>query len=344
MKAAQLFAPRRMEVNEIPLPPEPSAGEVLVRLKGIGICGSDLHYYMDGRIGEYEVRYPSILGHEPVAEVVAVGAGVAHLKTGQIVCVEPAITCGHCEFCVSGRTNNCVRTVFMGGREAPGFFREYAVAPAGNVEPVPESLDWRQATLVEPLAVICHTMELCPVKPGDTVAVLGAGPIGLLTVAMARLSGANRIIAGDRVAHRVALAKRMGADIGIHMPGESLADAVRDLTRGRGADVVYDAAAARETIAEGLRATRAGGNFVLIGMPYEKNMPVDLHRAMDREIRIQTIKRGNHCGHHAMNLLEAGRIPLDVITHRIPLERTPDAFAMLEDYRDGAGKILIENV
>jgi L-iditol 2-dehydrogenase len=231
----------------------------------------------------------------------------------------------------------------MGGREAPGFFREYAVVPAANVEPIPPSVTWEQAALVEPLAVVSHAFRLCPVSPGDTVAVLGAGPIGLLAVALARLSGANRIVSGDKVAHRVGLAKKMGADVGVHMPDESIVDAVRDLTNGRGADVVYDCAAARSTITEGLRLTRRGGSFVLVGMPYEKNLPVDLHLAMDREVRIQAVKRGNHCGHHAMNLIEAGRIPMDLITHRMPLERAAEAFSLLEDYRDGVGKILLEN-
>jgi L-iditol 2-dehydrogenase len=278
-----------------------------------------------------------------VGEVVAAGSDASGIKPGQLVGVEPAITCGHCEYCVSGRTNNCVHIVFMGGRESPGFFREYAVVPAANVEPIPPSVNWQQAALVEPLAVICHTFNLCPTRPGDTVAVLGAGPIGLLAVAMARLSGANCIVAGDKVAHRAALAKKMGADAGVHMPGESIVDTVRDLTQGRGADVVYDAAAARDTIGAGLRCTRRGGSFVLVGMPYEKNLPIDMHLAMDREIRIQTVKRGNHCGHHAMNLIQAGRIPTDLITHRFPLERTAEAFGLLEDYRDGVGKILIEN-
>jgi threonine dehydrogenase-like Zn-dependent dehydrogenase len=134
----------------------------------------------------------------------------------------------------------------------------------------------------------------------------------------------------------------MGADLALHMPAEPVVDAVRDLTAGRGADVVYDCAAARDTLAQGLRSTRPGGSFVLVGIPYEMNLPVDLHFALDREIRILTVRRGNHCGHHAMSLIQAGRIPTSLITHRIPLERTAEAFSLLEDYRDGVGKVIIE--
>jgi L-iditol 2-dehydrogenase len=331
-----------MEVAEVPDPADPEPGQVLVKLRGIGICGSDLHYYLDGRVGDHGIDFPAILGHEPVGEIVAAGRDVKHIQPGQLVDVEPAITCGHCEYCVSGHTNTCRHIVFMGGREAPGFFREYALVPASNVVPVPSTVDWLQACLVEPLAVVCHTLELAPVSPGATVLILGAGPIGLLAIAMARLAGANRVIAADKVASRVALARMMGAEVALHSPAESVSDAVRDSTSGRGADVVYDCAAARETIAEGLRSTRPGGSFVLVGIPYEKNLPVDLHHALDREIRILTVRRGNHCGHHAMNLIQAGRIPTHLITHRIPLERTQQAFSLLEDYRDGVGKVIIE--
>jgi L-iditol 2-dehydrogenase len=331
-----------MEVAEVPQPPDPEPGQVLVKLRGIGICGSDLHYYLDGQIGDHGLKYPAILGHEPVAEVAAVGRGVSGLSIGQLVGVEPAITCGHCEYCVTGHTNTCRHIVFMGGREAPGFFREYAVVPVSNVEVVPETVNWLQACLVEPLAVVCHTFELAPASPGDTILILGAGPIGLLAVVLARLSGANRIIAADKVATRAALARTMGADDALHTPSEPVLDAVRDLTGGRGADVVYDCAAARETLAQGLRATRPGGTYVLVGIPYEKNLPVDLHFALDREIRILTVRRGNHCGHRALNLIQAGRIPTSLITHRIPLERTGEAFSILEDYRDGVGKVIIE--
>ena len=344
MKAAQLLSPRVMEVQEIAPPPEPGAGQVLVKLKGIGICGSDLHYYLDGRIGHTPLEYPSILGHEPAAEIAALGPGVTGFSTGQLVGVQPAITCGNCEYCLTGHTNHCKNIVFMGGREAPGFFCEYAVVPAANLEVVPAGMSWQQVALVEPMSVVCHSFDLGPTAPGDTVVVIGAGPIGLLSIALARLSGATRIIAGDKIPHRVALAKKMGADVALHLPKESIVDAVNDLTGGRGADVVYEtAAAARETITAGMLCVRPGGTFVLIGIPYEMNLPIDLHHAITREIRFLPVRRGNHCGHHAIGLIHAGRIPTDLITRSVPLKKTKEAFAMLEEYRDGVGKIVIEN-
>jgi L-iditol 2-dehydrogenase len=230
----------------------------------------------------------------------------------------------------------------MGGREGPGFFRDYAIMPVRNLELVPETITPIEAVLVEPVGVIVHMMKLAPVRLGDTVLVVGAGPIGLLTVVLSKLAGAAQVIAGDRVPHRVDMAKRMGADIGVQMPRESIVDAVMDLTRRRGADIIYDAVGSSETIDASLHAARRGAQYVLLGLPYEVRPTVDVHLAMEKEIRIVTVRRGNHSGHEAMALIESGKIPASLITHRIPLEATPDAFAMLAAYRDGVGKIVIE--
>ena len=342
MRAVELVSQRQMELREVDRPAEPGPGEVLVKLQSIGICGSDLHYYLDGRVGDRVVQYPAVLGHEPVGEVVALGPGVSEVRPGQTVCVEPAVTCGHCEFCISGRSNLCLHIRFMGGREGPGFFRDYAIMPVRNLELVPDTITPIEAVLVEPVGVIVHMMKLAPVRVGDTVLVVGAGPIGLLTVVLSKLAGAAQVIAGDRVPHRVDMAKRMGADIGVQMPRESIVDAVMDLTRRRGADIIYDAVGSSETIDASLHAARRGAQYVLLGLPYEVRPTVDVHLAMEKEIRIVTVRRGNHSGHEAMALIEAGKIPASLITHRIPLEATPDAFAMLAAYRDGVGKIVIE--
>jgi L-iditol 2-dehydrogenase len=258
------------------------------------------------------------------------------------VAIEPSVTCGHCEHCLAGRHNNCLHCVFMGSPVSPGFFREYAIVPARNAEIFPESLSWDEAVLIEPVAVLVHVMELARICVGDTVAVLGAGPIGLLTLTMARLAGATSVIVADRVAHRLQLARQLGASCVIQNPAQPIAKSILDATSGRGADVVFDAAGSLETINEGIAATRPAGQLVLIGIPSERVLAVDLHTAMANEIRILTIKRSNHKGREAMALLAAGRIPAGIITHRSPLERTPDAFEMVANYRDQVGKAIIE--
>ncbi len=327
---------------EAPLPEGPRAGELLLRMRAVGLCGSDLHWWAEGRIHSTPARYPQILGHEPVGEVLAVGAGVVNFRAGDLVSVEPSLTCGHCEFCIAGRHNLCVHARFQGGPEAPGFLRDYAVIPAHNADRVPAGLSVHQATLIEPLAVWVHVYELEPVRLGDTVAVLGAGSIGLLGIAMAKQAGAEMVLACDRVPHRLELARRMGADEAALAGERDFRELVMDRTRGRGVDVVFDAAGAPETIALGLHCVRPGGSFVLIGIPEPLEFAVDLHAALAKELRIQAIRRSNHKGAQAAALLASGRISTELITHRLPLERAQEGFEMLHSYSGGIGKLVFD--
>lgn len=339
MRSVPLVAPKRLEVVEAPMPDGPRAGEILVRMRAVGLCGSDLHWWADGRIHSTPARYPQVLGHEPVGEVVEVGAGVHGVRVGDRVSLEPSLTCGHCEFCISGRHNLCVSSRFMGGPEAAGFLRDYVTVPAHNADPIPAGLTWNEATLMEPVAVWVHVYQLAAPRMQQTVAVLGCGPIGLIGIAMARNAGC-RVLACDRVPHRVEMAIRAGAEVAT--APEDFREAVHQGTRGMGADVVYDAAGAPETIHLGLQAAKAGGRFILIGIPTPLRFEVDLHMAMAKELNLQMMKRSNHQGRAAARLLEEAVIPLDLLTHTLPLERAQEGFELAHEYRDGVGKVVFE--
>lgn len=342
MKSIQLVARRVMEERDVPLPPDPGPGQVLVRPKAVGICGSDLHWYLDGHIGSNHARFPLILGHEPAGEIVAVGAGAGHLKPGMRVMVEPNMGCGECEFCLAGQANICPRSTFLGSSPTPGLFREYGLVPSSNLVPLPDSLDFATATLMEPLAIILHTMDVAGIRLGETVLVPGAGPIGLLSMALAKMAGASLVIAVDRVPHRLELALKMGADAAVDNTRESVREAVMDRTGGRGVDLVLDAAGRTETVNAGLASLRNGGRLVLIGLPDEPELNIDLHTAMSRELTIRTIRRSARKEHAALELLTSGRVPLALLTHFVPLSGTPQAFEILCNYTDGVGKVIIE--
>jgi L-iditol 2-dehydrogenase len=327
---------------DMPLPVGPGPGELLLKMKAVGLCGSDLHWWADGRIHHFPAAYPQILGHEPVGEVVEAGPGVTSFRPGDLVAVEPSLTCGHCEFCIAGRHNLCVSSRFQGGNDAPGFFRDYAVVPEHNADPVPAGLTVHQATLMEPVAVWVHIYELAPVKMGQTVAVLGCGSIGLLGIAMARAAGAKAVLACDRVPHRLELARKMGADVVLDVRGGDFLNAVLERTGGLGADAVFDAAGAPETIDLGLRCAKAGGQFILVGIPEALQFEIDVHTALVKELRIQAIKRSNHKGRAAGALLAAGTIPTALITHVLPLERAQEGFEILANYADGVGKLIFD--
>lgn len=340
MRAYALVAQRTIEEQLLPDPPDPGFGEVLVKIKSVGICGSDMHWYLEGGIGNITATYPQVLGHEPAGEIIAVGPGVHHRKVGDRVSIEPSLTCGHCEYCLRGQHNNCLNCVFLGSPQAYGLFREYAVVPEHNTDLVPSNLNWLEATLIEPVAVIVHVMELVRINVGDTVAIMGAGPIGMLCAAMAKQSGASKIIICDRLPHRLDLARAMGATLAV--PIGQMEQAVLDETRGRGVDLVMDAAGAPQTINMGIALTRPSGMYLLIGIPSEKDFPVDLFTAMNKEIRMQMLKRSNHKGSEAAKLLAAGRIPKSLVTHHLPFGETARGFEMLGNYSDNVGKVVIE--
>ncbi|NLS78050.1 MAG: alcohol dehydrogenase catalytic domain-containing protein, partial [Chloroflexi bacterium] len=191
--------------------PVPGPGEVLLRIRAVGICGSDLHYYKEGGIGDAVVNEPLIIGHEFAAEVAELGPGVTGLFVGQPVAVEPAMPCHHCELCVEGNSNLCPSVRFAGSPGVQGAMREYMVHPAANCFPLLPGMTFADGAVLEPLGIGIHAVDLGKQKVGATVAVLGCGPIGLLTMQVARAAGASRIFATDLLDYRLEAAKKCGA-------------------------------------------------------------------------------------------------------------------------------------
>jgi L-iditol 2-dehydrogenase len=313
-----------------------------VRIRAVGVCGSDLHWYQDGRMGDFPAAFPQVLGHEPAGEVVAVGKGVEDFAVGDRVVMEPSLTCGHCEFCLTGHHNHCVKTIFMGGPQAPGMLRDYVTLPAGNCTHFSDDLSYATATLAEPLAVMMHMLELVEIRVGDTVAVTGAGPIGMLCAAIAKAAGASRVFIADRLAYRLKLAAAMGADVAIDTTAQSLVETVVDATRGRGVDLVMEASGCAEMTNAAIRMARMGGTVMQIGIFSELYPKFDIHTAMLKELDVKTLKRSNHRALEALRLLATGKIPTSLITHSLPFAETSRAFEMLTNYTDGVGKAIIE--
>jgi threonine dehydrogenase-like Zn-dependent dehydrogenase len=283
-----------------------------------------------------------VLGHEPAGTVVKTGPGVTGWSAGDRVFVEPAIYCYHCEFCRTGHHNVCANIRFMSMPGDPGFFREYANAPAGNLLPVPPGLALRDATLIEPLAVVMHSMKFVGLTLGETAAVFGAGPIGLLTVICLKAAGAARVWSVDPVPHRREMAMRAGADAAID-PGA--VDPVRQIlgeTGRRGVDVAIDCAAKERSINQCINATRNAGRVVITGIPSEVEVPFEFSPMRRKELAIFNVRRSNHESEAALELLmaEQGRFA-PLITHTRPLDQVQAAFEQLEHYAAGVGKIVI---
>ena len=215
MLVAQLSNTHQFSLIDQEPIPEPGPGEIQVAVKAIGICGSDLHYFNEGGIGDTPCVYPMVLGHEPSGVVAKLGAGVSGWSKGDAAVLEPAMYCYHCEFCMTGHHNVCNHVRFLSTPGEPGFFREFVNLPAHNLLALPRNLNFNEGTLVEPFAIILHSLNFAAVKPGETALVFGAGPIGLLTIAGLKLAGASRVWSVEPLAHRRELALQMGADVAI---------------------------------------------------------------------------------------------------------------------------------
>lgn len=341
MRSIQLVAPRTLEERSLPQIPDPGPGEVLVRIRAVGICGSDLHWYLEGGIGSHRTVYPQVLGHEPTGEIIAVGPGVEHRKPGERVTLEPAVHCLRCEPCRAGNYNICLNSQFLGSPGFHGALREYVILPEHNVLPLPANLSFEEGTIVEPLAVIVHVFQKIHLEVGATVAVIGSGPIGMLHAAVARASGASAVFCADTVPHRLELARKMGATCTINKQSESVVEVIMDSTGGRGVDLVIDACAKPDSINESIGAARAGGTVALVGIASASQLPVDIHAAMGKELNIQVIRRSNRNDETAIELLSSGKVPTAMLTHRMALEQTPAAFEHLANYTGGVGKVVI---
>ena len=341
MRIAELTAPHSFRLIEGSIP-EPGPGEVQVRVRAVGICGSDVHYYSEGGIGDTPCQYPMVLGHEPTGEIAKIGPSVSGLSIGDKAVLEPALYCYHCEYCLTGHHNVCANIKFLSMPEYPGFFREFVNLPVTNVLPMPKQLSIEQNTLFEPLAIILHSMKFAQLQPGEDAAVYGCGPIGLLTVAVLKLSGARRVIGVEPVAARRELAKQMGADVVLDPKTVDPVQEILNATGKRGVDVAIDCVAKDDSINQCIRSIRPAGRLVITAIPSEARVALDFHVMRRHEIHLYNVRRSNHETDRCLELLnEHPKLFGPLVTHTRPLENVNDAFRMLERYEDGVGKLVL---
>jgi L-iditol 2-dehydrogenase len=341
MQVAQLIAPREFRLVE-QNPAAPAAGEVQVEVHAVGICGSDLHAYQEGAVGDTPNQYPMVLGHEPSGRVTALGEGASGWSVGDRVAMEPALYCYHCEFCRSGRHNVCANIRFLSNPGIPGFFRERVNLPVTNLIGIPESLGLETATLIEPLAIALHSLKIGSVQAGETVLVLGAGPIGLLTIACLKLAGAGRIWAVEPVTARREMALLMGADEVFDAAGIDVVREIQSATGKRGVDCSIDCAAKDETTNLGIRAVRNAGRVLLTGIHSDPRVAFEVSPLRRKELAVLFVRRSNHDSHDALKLLEEHNAWLGpVVTHSRPLDKIAEAFRVTGAYEDGVGKMVV---
>jgi len=332
MRAALLHGVRDLRVEEAPLP-ERAADEVLLRVRAVGVCGSDLHHYLEGAIGSTKASKPFILGHEFAAEVVEGGV----LAPGTLVAVDPNRACGSCEWCEAGYPNLCPHVKFAGVPPYQGALAEYITARPEELVPLPNGFDAATAALLEPLGVAIHALDLARLRPMESVAVLGAGPIGLLIMQVARWCGAGQLTVVEPLEYRRELALKLGADAAVGSWEE-----VKAMTDGRGVDVVIEATTSPLGPQHAAEAVRIGGRLVLVGIPEGDQFTLNASLVRRKGLTIKLSRRMGHVYARAIQMVQRGQVNLEaMMTHRYSLEGTPEAFAVQADYQDGIIKSVV---
>jgi L-iditol 2-dehydrogenase len=283
------------------------------------------------------------MGHEFSAWVAELGAGVEGLCVGQLVSVEPGISCGRCEPCAKGHPNLCPNVRFCGTPPIDGVFAEYTVMPARNCFPLPGELGPVDGALLEPLGIAIHAVDLAHLKAGQTVAVLGAGPIGLLIASVARSAGASQIYMSEPLAYRRRFARAYAADAALDPHGTELAAEIMRLTNGRGVDVAFEAAGVAETSEQAALVAKIGGKVIIAGIPAEDKMAFSASNARHKGLTIKVVRRMKHTYPRAIRLVRAGQIDVTrLATHVLPLKRIGEAFDMVAGYKDEVLRAMIQ--
>lgn len=309
MKTAVMLGIGEMGFEERDIP-QVKDDEVLVKLEYVGICGSDLHYYETGAIGDYVVEPPFVLGHEPGGTVVEVGKNVTHLKAGDRVALEPGKTCGHCEFCKTGRYNLCPDVVFFATPPVDGVFQEYVAHEADLCFKLPNNVSTLEGALIEPLAVGFHAALQGDAHLGQKAVVMGAGCIGLVSMMALKARGVSEVYVVDIMEKRLKKALELGADGVINGAEENVEQKIRQITDGRGVDLVIETAGTEITTRQAISIAKKGSNIVLVGYSKSGEMTLPMSLVLDKELTFKTVFRYRHIYPMAIEAVAQGKVNL----------------------------------
>jgi L-iditol 2-dehydrogenase len=343
MKVAYFTGIRKIELADRPRPEPQRPDDVLVRIDRVGVCGSDVHYYVDGHIGDQMLHYPATLGHECSGTVIAMGPAVRNLQQGDRVAIDPALVCGRCDQCRAGRSNTCRKLRFMGNPgEEPGALAEYCVLPAENCFPIPDSMTLDQAVLAEPLSVGLYAVRLAELTPNLAVGILGSGPIGLSVLLAAKAVAPGRAYVTDLIDRRLEAARTCGAD---WTSSAAAAGIVQQMLAQEpaGLDVVFECSGDPRCIDQAMVALKPGGRLVIVGIPAQQRVDFDAHMMRRKELTFKNVRRQRGCVAPVVELIADRRVnPDPMLTHRFPMAAAEQAFELVAGYADGVIKAVIE--
>ncbi len=343
MKSVKLVSKQAFgEFDEI-IPVPDAKNSVLIKIASVGVCGSDMHYFKHGRIGEQIVEYPYTIGHEAAGYIEKVTGDQKGLKPGQLVAIEPAVSCGQCDQCQAGRHHTCRHIRFMGAPgQLEGLMREYVTVPAQNVLPVPETFSPNEAAFVEPMSIGAYAVKLSQVSVNDDIGIIGVGSIGMSVLLSLKYWGNNRQYVWDKLDYRLENAKKSGA-IWTANPDKVIIQTELRKAVPKELDTVFECCGEQEALDTALEVLKPGGKLVIVGIPTEDRISFDMGYLRRKEISIINVRRQNHSVKDAIKIVEHFK-PLDnfLITHIFNYKQTNDAFNLVNDYADKVVKAVVK--
>ena len=350
MKAMVLTGIREMELREVPDPAMSKDTDLLLRVEAVGVCGSDVHYYKTGRIGSQQVQYPFTVGHELGATVVDVGSAVTGFSSGDRVSVDPAISCGRCDQCLTGRENTCRNLRFLGcPGQADGCLSELLVMPEACCYRIGEEMTFAQAVIVEPLAIGVYAAAYVPQMTGARIGILGCGAIGLSVLLPALGRNVGKVYVTDKIDARLEAAGRAvqshaGDSVSIWTGNPDKEDVVAAITREEPLllDAVFECSGDQDAMDQAVDILRPGGKLMLIGIPEADRVSFQIDSLRRKELHIQNVRRQNECVRETIDMIESGVVNVDfMITHHFALDEAKEAFDLVDSYADGVIRAII---
>ena len=342
MKAALLTGIRKFEIKEIPTPKIINDSDVLIKIKTVGVCGSDIHYYTTGRIGSQIVQFPFVIGHEAAGVVESVGERVTRVRPGQKIAIDPAVSCGHCDQCKAGRENTCRELLFLGcPKQLDGSLSEYIVINERSCFPIKDNMTFDQAALSEPLAIGVYSVERSMIPENADAAILGVGPIGMSVFHVLRAKNVSNVYVTDKIDQRLEFCKTLNPKLTANPDKVDVVKKISELEPLL-MDVVYECSGDPDAISQGIQLLKPGGVLVIVGIPEVDEITFPIHELRRKEITIVNIRRQVNCTQKAVNLSANGTINMDsMATHHFALEEIQKAFELVANYKDGVMKAMI---
>ncbi len=342
MKSIQLTGIHEMELIEVPDPTINKPDELLIRVDTVGVCGSDIHYYSTGRIGDQVVRYPFTVGHECAGIIMKTGNEVTRFKSGDRIAIDPSMPCWKCDQCKTSRPHTCRNLKFLGcPGQAEGCLSEYIVMPESSCFKIPDQMTMEEAAIAEPLSIGVYAVRQSIPLENASAGILGFGPIGFSVLLAAQAAGGQQFFVTDKIDDRLKTARQQG----VNYTGNPLKqDIVKEIneTEQNQLDVVYECCGDQEAIDQAIDILKPGGKLMIIGIPESERMSFNVSKMRHKEITIQNVRRQVDCVQQAIDLIANKKISLErFVTHRFTFNQTTEAFDLVEQYQDGVMKAMV---